>query len=315
MLLLTHELNTINRGGRELAELANKHMMDLESQEEVVISPWKEAWQSFCRNRLALAGLVIVIFFIILAIIAPLIAPYSFKEQELTNRLLAPSSEHLFGTDDFGRDIFSRILYGARISLWVGFFSVLGSAVIGSLLGILAGYYGKWVDTIISRTFDIMLAFPSILLAIAVVAILGPSLQNALIAIAVINIPNFGRLVRSKVLSVKQEEYIMAARAVGMKDSRILLHHILPNSITPIIVQGTLAIATAIIEAAALGFLGLGAQAPTPEWGKMLADSKQYLVQAPWTLFFPGLAIMLTVLGFNLMGDGLRDVLDPKMKQ
>ncbi|AGK52561.1 binding-protein-dependent transporters inner membrane component [Bacillus sp. 1NLA3E] len=298
----------------ELAKNLTELVMTNEAEEELV-SPWKEAWLSFCKNRLALAGLGIVLFFIILAIIAPFIAPYSFQEQELTNRLLAPSSEHWFGTDDFGRDIFSRILYGSRISLWVGFFSVLGSSIIGSLLGILAGYYGKWVDTIISRTFDIMLAFPSILLAIAVVAILGPSLQNALIAIAVINIPNFGRLVRSKVLSVKQEEYIMAARAVGMKDSRILLHHILPNSITPIIVQGTLAIATAIIEAAALGFLGLGAQAPTPEWGKMLADSKQYLVQAPWTLFFPGLAIMLTVLGFNLMGDGLRDVLDPKMKQ
>ena len=160
-----------------------------------------------------------------------------------------------------------------------------------------------------------MLAFPSILLAIAVVAILGPSLQNALIAIAVINIPNFGRLVRSNVLSVKQEEYIMAARAVGMKDSRILIHHILPNSISPVIVQATLAIATAIIDAAALGFLGLGAQAPTPEWGKMLSDAKEYLVQAPWTLLFPGIAIMLTVLGFNLMGDGLRDALDPKMKQ
>ncbi|MDF2902913.1 MAG: binding-protein-dependent transporter inner rane component [Bacillus sp. (in: firmicutes)] len=298
----------------ELAKNPTELVMTNEAEEELV-SPWKEAWLSFCKNRLALAGLGIVLFFIILAIIAPFIAPYSFQEQELTNRLLAPSSEHWFGTDDFGRDIFSRILYGSRISLWVGFFSVLGSSIIGSLLGILAGYYGRWVDTIISRTFDIMLAFPSILLAIAVVAILGPSLQNALIAIAVINIPNFGRLVRSKVLSVKQEEYIMAARAVGMKDSRILLHHILPNSITPIIVQGTLAIATAIIEAAALGFLGLGAQAPTPEWGKMLADSKQYLVQAPWTLFFPGLAIMLTVLGFNLMGDGLRDVLDPKMKQ
>ena len=300
-----------------MAELA-KNLTELVLANEVdeeVVSPWKEAWLSFCKNRLALAGLGIVVFFIILAILAPLIAPYSFKEQELANRLLSPSSEHWFGTDDFGRDIFSRILYGSRISLWVGFFSVLGSSIIGSLLGILAGYYGKWVDTLISRTFDIMLAFPSILLAIAVVAILGPSLQNALIAIAVINIPNFGRLVRSKVLSVKQEEYIMAARAVGMKDSRILLHHILPNSITPIIVQGTLAIATAIIEAAALGFLGLGAQAPTPEWGKMLADSKQYLVQAPWTLFFPGLAIMLTVLGFNLMGDGLRDVLDPRMKQ
>nr|WP_246197218.1 nickel transporter permease [Cytobacillus depressus] len=276
---------------------------------------WKEAWRSFCRNKLAVVGLGIVIFFIIVAILAPVIAPYSFKDQELSKRLLAPSSENWFGTDDFGRDIFSRIVYGARISLTVGFFAVLGSSIIGTMLGIIAGYYGRWVDTIISRIFDIMLAFPSILLAIAVVAILGPSVQNALIAIAVINIPNFGRLVRSKVLSVKQEEYIMAAKAVGMKDARILLRHILPNSMTPIIVQATLAIATAIIEAAALGFLGLGAQAPTPEWGKMLADSRQYLVQAPWTLFFPGLAIMLTVLGFNLMGDGLRDVLDPKMKQ
>ncbi|HLO11788.1 MAG TPA: nickel transporter permease [Pseudoneobacillus sp.] len=290
-------------------------MVVITAKEEELAPPWKEAWQTFCKNRLALVGLGIVIFFILLAIIAPWIAPYSFKEQNLVERFLAPSSKHWFGTDDFGRDIFSRIVYGARISLWVGFFSVLGSVVFGTILGIIAGYYGRWVDAIISRIFDIMLAFPSILLAIAVVAILGPSLQNALIAIAVINIPNFGRLVRSKVLSVKQEEYIMAARAVGMKDSRILIHHILPNSVSPVIVQATLAIATAIIEAAALGFLGLGAQAPTPEWGKMLADSKNYIMQAPWTLFFPGIAIMLTVLGFNLMGDGLRDVLDPKMKQ
>ena len=299
-----------------MAELAKStaEIPAVKPQEETV-SPWKEAWQAFRKNRLALVGLGIVIFFIIIAIIAPIIAPFGFKEQQLTERLTAPSGKHWFGTDDFGRDIFSRIVYGARISLWVGLFSVLASAVAGTLLGIVAGYYGKWADSIISRMFDIMLAFPSILLAIAVVAILGPSLQNALVAIAVINIPNFGRLVRSKVLSVKQEEYIMSARAVGMKDSRILLHHILPNSVTPVIVQATLAIATAIIEAAALGFLGLGAQAPTPEWGKMLSDSKQYLVQAPWTLFFPGIAIMLTVLGFNLMGDGLRDVLDPKMKQ
>nr|WP_096911873.1 ABC transporter permease [Neobacillus jeddahensis] len=283
--------------------------------EEKLNPPWKEAWLSFCKNRLALVGLGIVIFFIILAILAPWIAPYSYKDQVLADRFMSPSSKHWFGTDDFGRDIFSRIIYGARISLWVGFFSVLGSVVAGTFLGIVAGYYGRWIDGIISRIFDIMLAFPSILLAIAVVAILGPSLQNALIAIAVINIPNFGRLVRSKVLSVKQEEYIMSARAVGMKDRRILFRHILPNSISPVIVQATLAIATAIIEAAALGFLGMGAQAPTPEWGKMLADSKNYITQAPWTLFFPGIAIMLTVLGFNLMGDGLRDVLDPKMKQ
>ncbi|WP_462408803.1 ABC transporter permease [Neobacillus sp. Marseille-QA0830] len=298
-----------------MAELA-KNAADLSAipPEETAISPWREAWQSFYKNRLAVVGLVIVMFFILLAIIAPVIAPYSFKGQVLTERMQAPSSKHWFGTDDFGRDIFSRVIYGARISLWVGFFSVLGSVIIGTMLGIVAGYYGRWVDAIISRIFDIMLAFPSILLAIAVVAILGPSLENALIAIAVVNIPNFGRLVRSKVLSVKQEEYIMAAQAIGMKDSRILLRHILPNSISPVIVQATLAIATAIIEAAALGFLGMGAQAPTPEWGKMLSDSKNYLMQAPWTLFFPGMAIMLTVLGFNLMGDGLRDVLDPKMK-
>ena len=298
-----------------MAELVKK-TVNLEPVfvEEKLTPPWKEAWISFYKNRLALAGLGIVAFFIIMAILAPVIAPYSFKEQVLTDRMLPPSGDHWFGTDDFGRDIFSRIVYGARISLWVGFFSVLGSVVFGTILGIVAGYYGRWIDSIISRIFDIMLAFPSILLAIAVVAILGPSLQNALIAIAVINIPNFGRLIRSKVLSVKQEEYIMAARAVGMKDTRILFRHILPNSVSPVIVQATLAIATSIIEAAALGFLGMGAQAPTPEWGKMLADSKNYITQAPWTLFFPGIAIMLTVLGFNLMGDGLRDVLDPKMK-
>ncbi|MDP4083269.1 MAG: ABC transporter permease [Bacillota bacterium] len=299
-----------------MAELA-KNMMEIESKpvEEKLTPPWKEAWKSFCKNRLALIGLGIVIFFILIAFLAPYVAPFGYKEQHLADRMMPPSSKHWFGTDDFGRDIFTRILYGARISLWVGFFSVLGSVVIGTILGIISGYYGGLVDAIISRIFDIMLAFPSTLLAIAVVAILGPSLQNALIAIAVVNVPNFGRLVRSKVLSVKQEEYIMAARAVGMRDTRILFYHILPNSISPVIVQATLAIATAIIEAAALGFLGLGAQPPTPEWGKMLADSKEYLVQAPWTLFFPGIAIMLTVLGFNLMGDGLQDVLDPKLKQ
>ena len=276
--------------------------------------PWMEGWRSFKKSKVALLGTGIVIFFIILAIFGPLLAPQGINEQNLSKRLLAPSVDHWFGTDDFGRDIFSRVVHGARISLWVGFFSVILSVIVGSVLGIVAGYYGKWVDTIISRIFDIMLAFPSILLAIAVVAVLGPSLQNALIAIAIINVPNFGRLIRSKVLSIKEEEYITAAKAIGMKDTRILFSHILPNSMTPVVVQGTLAIATAIIEAAALGFLGLGAQAPAPEWGKMLADARIYLLNAPWTMIFPGLAIMLTVLGFNLMGDGLRDALDPKMK-
>ncbi|MDQ0156177.1 ABC transporter permease [Robertmurraya andreesenii] len=288
--------------------------LPIESMEEKAVSPWLEAWRSFRKNKIAVAGTVIVLFFIVVAIIAPVIAPEGINEQKLAKRLLSPSSEHWFGTDDFGRDIFSRVVYGARISLWVGFVAVMGSIIVGCLLGIIAGYYGRWVDAVISRFFDILLAFPSILLAIAIVSVLGPSLKNALIAIAIINVPNFGRLIRSRVLSVKQEEYIVAARAVGMKNSRILFHHVLPNSVAPIIVQGTLAIATAIIEAAALGFLGLGAGAPNPEWGKMLADARPFLIQAPWTMVFPGIAIMLTVLGFNLMGDGLRDALDPRMK-
>ena len=283
-------------------------------EEDKAVSPWKEAWRSFRKNKLAILGLVIVVFFVLLAIFAKWIAPYGFNDQVLANKHLAPSSEHWFGTDDFGRDILTRIIYGAQISLRVGFLSVTGSIIVGSALGIIAGYYGKWLDAVISRIFDILLAFPSILLAIAVVAVLGPSLNNALIAIAVINVPTFGRLIRSRVLTIKEEEYITAAKAIGMKDSRILLHHILPNSLAPIIVQGTLAIATAIIEAAALGFIGLGAQPPEPEWGKMLADSRQYIIEAPWTVIFPGAAIMLTVLGFNLMGDGLRDALDPRMK-
>lgn len=284
------------------------------AQEEIVNSPWREGWRRFKKSKTAMVGLGVVLLFVIIAIFAPWIAPQGINQQNLSIRLLPPSSEHWFGTDDMGRDIFSRIVHGARISLTVGFFAVVLSALVGSILGILAGYYGRWIDTIISRIFDILLAFPSILLAIAVVAALGPSLRNALIAIAVINIPNFGRLIRSKVLSIKEEEYILSARAIGMSDVRILFSHILPNSMTPIIVQGTLAIATAIIEAAALGFLGLGAQPPEPEWGKMLSDARIYFLNAPWTMIFPGLAIMLTVLGFNLMGDGLRDALDPKMK-
>lgn len=274
----------------------------------------RETWLSFRRNKLAMIGLCIIALFILLAILAPLVAPYDYKDQQLMDRLKPPSGKHWFGTDDLGRDLFSRIIFGARISLWVGFSSVVGSIILGTFLGILAGFYGKWLDMLVSRLFDILLAFPSMLLAIAIVAVLGPSLQNALIAIAIVNIPVYGRLVRAKVLSLKTEEYITASRAVGMKNSGILWHHILPNSLTPIIVQGTLGIATSIIEAAALGFLGLGAQPPAPEWGKMLSDSRQFIQTAPWTVIFPGVSIMLTVLGFNLMGDGLRDALDPKMK-
>ncbi|MEB2358831.1 ABC transporter permease [Bacillus pumilus] len=294
---------------------AQKELEPPQPKEERSQSLILESMKLFFQHKLAVIGTVIVFLFLILAIFAPLIAPFGINEQSLGERFSAPSAAHWFGTDDFGRDIFSRVVHGARISLWVGFFSVLGSVILGTLLGLIAGYGGRVLDAVISRVFDILLAFPSILLAIAIVSILGPSLQNALIAIAIINVPTFGRLVRSKVLSIKQEEYVLAAKAVGMSHRRIVLRHILPNSMVPVIVQATLAIGTAIIEAAALGFLGLGAQAPSPEWGKMLADARPYLVQAPWTLIFPGVAIMLTVLGFNLMGDGLRDTLDPKMKK
>ncbi|MBO8171449.1 MAG: ABC transporter permease [Bacillaceae bacterium] len=277
--------------------------------------PWRDAWRRLWRHKSAIAGALIILLFILLAVLAPVITSHPWDGKDLYNRLKPPSSENWLGTDGLGRDLFTRLIYGARISLFVGFFAVMGSMVVGSLMGILAGYYGRWVDMLISRIFDIMLAFPSILLAIAIVAILGPSLENAILAIAIVNIPTFGRLVRSTVLSIKEEDYIMAARAQGMKDARIIFHHILPNSTAPIIVQASLGIATAILEAAALGFLGLGAQPPQPEWGTMLAESKDYIQKAPWTVVFPGLCIMLTVLGFNLMGDGLRDALDPKMKQ
>ncbi|WP_416147857.1 ABC transporter permease [Salipaludibacillus sp. HK11] len=279
-----------------------------------VVTPWKEAYWQLKKNKLAVIGFFIIAFFIIVALIAPLLTPYAFNTINADVRLQSPSLAHWFGTDDLGRDIFTRIVYGARISLMVGFFAVTGALIFGTLLGIISGFFGRWVDMLISRIFDIMLAFPSILLAIAIVAILGPSLQNALIAIAIINIPIFGRLVRSKVISIREEEYIMAARAQGMKNGRILFHHVLPNSLAPIIVQATLGFGVAILEAAALGFLGLGAQAPTPEWGKMLSDSRQFIQSAPWTVLFPGLSIMVVVLGFNMIGDGLRDALDPKMK-
>lgn len=278
------------------------------------ISPWREAYWQLRKNKLAIIGSIIIITFILVAIFAPFLTSYSPSAISAADRLQGPSGAHWFGTDDLGRDIFTRIVFGARISLMVGFFAVTGALVFGTILGIIAGFYGKWVDMLISRIFDIMLAFPSILLAIAIVAILGPSLQNALIAIAIINIPIFGRLVRSKVISIRQEEYIMAAKAQGMKNGRILIHHVLPNSLAPIIVQATLGFGTAILEAAALGFLGLGAQPPTPEWGRMLSESRQFIQSAPWVVLFPGLSIMLVVLGFNMIGDGLRDALDPKMK-
>ncbi|MFS0750852.1 ABC transporter permease [Oceanobacillus sp. 1P07AA] len=296
-------------------QIANPSLVgQLEHDHIEEISPWKETLSSLFKSRLALIGFIILFLFLAIAIIGPLLTPYNYAEQDLTNRLQPPSEAHLLGTDHIGRDIATRIIYGASVSLKVGFYAVIGALLFGTLLGVVAGFFGKWIDMIISRIFDILLAFPSILLAIAIVAILGPSLENALVAIAIVNIPIFGRLVRSKVISLREEEYIMAARAQGMKNGRIIFQHILPNSTAPIIVQATLSFGTAIIEAAALGFLGLGAQHPTPEWGRMLADGRAFLQLAPWTLIAPGLCIMLVVLAFNLIGDGLRDALDPKMK-
>lgn len=285
--------------------------------DDEVVTPWRDMFKRLLRNRLAVTGSVIIIFFVIVALIAPLITTYKYDETSLQkeDRLQSPSKEHFFGTDDLGRDLFTRIVYGTRISLWIGLVAVSGSIIVGSIMGIAAGYFGRWLDMLISRLFDIMLAFPGILLAIAIVAVLGGGLLKALIAISIINIPTFGRLVRSKVLSLKQEEYVVAARAIGMKNSRIIFRHILPNTVAPIIVQGSLGIASAILEAAALGFLGLGAKRPIPEWGMILADSRAYFVTAPWMVIFPGVAIMLLVIGFNLLGDGLRDVLDPKMRE
>jgi peptide/nickel transport system permease protein len=277
-------------------------------------SPLRNTLRRMIKHRFILIGGGIIFIYLVVAILAPFIAPEGINDQKLKERLQPPGGNYLLGSDDFGRDILSRIIHGARLSLWIGVVSVLGSIIVGSILGLLAGYYGRWIDTIISRFFDILLAFPSILLAIAIVAMLGPSLMNALIAISIVNIPTYGRLIRSKVLSLKEEEYVTAVRALGMGDRRIIFRHILPNSLAPIIVQATMGIGTAVLDAAALGFLGLGAQPPIPEWGKMLSDAKNYIQSAPWTSIFPGLAIMFTVLGFNLLGDGLRDVLDPKMK-
>ncbi len=294
------------------SEIDGDSLSDMEGRKS---SPMRDAFKQLRKSKLATVGFFIITMFIIIGFIAPMLTPYGFDEQNLAKRLQPPSNEHWFGTDDLGRDILTRIAYGARISLQVGFFAVAGAFIVGTFLGLLSGYFGGWLDMIISRVFDILLAFPSILLAIAIVAIIGASLQNALIAIAIINVPIFGRLVRSKVISLREEEYIMAAKAQGMKNGRIIFHHIFPNSVAPIIVQATLGFGTAILEAAALGFLGLGAQPPLPEWGKMLADSRDFIQLAPWTMIVPGVSIMLVVLGFNLIGDGLRDVLDPKMKQ
>ncbi|MDQ0273652.1 peptide/nickel transport system permease protein [Cytobacillus purgationiresistens] len=275
----------------------------------------KSFYKKLAKNKAAMVGAFIVIVFSLLAIFAPLLAPYDPTEMQLSKKLETPSSEHWLGTDDKGRDILSRLLYGSRISLTVGILSTLLGALTGIILGVVAGYYGRWVDSLIMRICDVLLAFPGILLALAIVSVLGASTTNVIIAVAFYAIPTFARIVRGSTLTVKKLEYIDAIKAMGARDTRIIIKHILPNVLSPIIVQSTLYIASAIITASALSFLGMGTKPPTPEWGTMLAQGRSYVAQAPHITLFPGLVILLVVVGFNLFGDGLRDALDPKTKK
>lgn len=266
------------------------------------------------RNPMAMVGLVIVIAFIFAGLAADWISPHDYDLANFSMARKAPSAAHWLGNDEIGRDLFSRLLHGARISLGIGLMSVAIGVSFGVLLGVLSGYFGGLTDLIIMRLIDIMLAFPSILLAIMMVVFLGPSLQNAMIAIGVLSIPTYARLVRSSTLTYKEEVFIEATRALGGNHGMILLRHILPNVFAPIVVQSTLQVAAAIQSAAALGFLGLGAPPDVPEWGNMLQKGRTYIFSAPHIVVFPGLATMFVVLGFSLLGDGLRDALDPRLK-
>ncbi|ERH63233.1 glutathione ABC transporter permease GsiD [Pantoea dispersa EGD-AAK13] len=283
--------------------------------ENRVRTPWREFWRRFRRQHVALLAGAFVLLLIVVAFIAPWIAPFDAENYFDYDRLnQGPSWMHLFGVDSLGRDIFSRVLVGTRISLIAGFFSVAIGTVIGTVLGLLAGYYEGWWDRITMRICDVLFAFPGILLAIAVVAIMGSGMSNVIVAVAIFSIPAFARLVRGNTLVLKHQTYIESARSIGASDWTIIMRHILPGTVSSIVVYFTMRIGTSIITAASLSFLGLGAQPPTPEWGAMLNEARADMVIAPHVAIFPSLAIFLTVLAFNLLGDGLRDALDPKLK-
>jgi len=289
-----------------------------------------ETLKNLRRNRSAVSGAIVIGTLIIIALIAPLIAPYDPNLSMIgrpgesgklpasapcINFLGCTKPQHVLGLDLNARDVFSRLMYGARTSLVVGITSVTFAVIVGTTLGLVAGYSGGWADNVIMRLMDVLLAFPSLLLAITIVTVYGPGLQNALIAIAIVSIPVYARLIRASVLSVKELEFVTAERALGAPPARILFQQIFPNTLTPLIVQGTLDIGGAVLSAAALSFLGLGAQPPLAEWGQMLSEARNYVFTAPHLVFFPGFVIMLTVLGFNLLGDGLRDALDPRLNR
>jgi dipeptide transport system permease protein len=278
-------------------------------------------WQYFKANRSGVVGLGFLVLLLLTVIFADILAPFDPTLQNREALLLPPAwteaghLPYLLGTDAVGRDILSRLIYGARYSLFIGLVVVSLSVVLGVLLGVVSGYYQGWVDTLIMRTMDIILAFPGLLLALGLVAVLGPSLINAMYAIALTMLPYFVRLTRANVMSEKNRDYVIASRVVGANNSRLMFKTILPNCMAPLIVQATLSFSLAIIDAAALGFLGMGAQPPTPEWGAMLAEAREFITRAWWVVTFPGLAILLTVLSINLVGDALRDALDPRMRR
>lgn len=274
----------------------------------------KQTWDGLKKNKLAMFGMFLIIILCFTAIFADLIAPYGVDDQDLLRKFSPPSAANLFGTDEFGRDIFSRIVYGSRYSLMIGAVAASLSAAIGMLIGSIAGFYGNKVDNVLMRMIDIMMAIPSTLLGISIVAALGNGIRNVIIAVAIGAVPSYARIVRASILSVKEQEYIEAARSIGASDARIIMKHIIPNCLAPIIVQITMSVAKAILEASALSFIGLGVQPPSAEWGAMLSAGRAYIRKAWWIVTFPGLAIAMIIFGLNLFGDGLRDALDPRLK-
>lgn len=279
-------------------------------------SLFKTAWFQYRKNKLAMFGLILFMAMVLMALFAGVFLDYDNDviNQSIRNKFAAPSAEHWFGTDQYGRDLFARIVWGTRISLFVGLFTVAIALSVGSLVGALAGYYGGKVDNILMRIMDVFLAMPGTILAVAIVGALGPGIINVLLAMSICRVPQFARIVRSSIISIRGQEFVEAAKACGTKDGRIILRHILPNAIGPIVVQATLNMATTILGVAGLSFIGLGIEAPIPEWGSMLSEAKEVMRYHPLLMVFPGVAIMLSVLSLNLIGDGLRDALDPRMK-
>ena len=284
-------------------------------REQKVKSAWRVALKRLCRSHTAMFGMGVAGLVFLIAALADMIAPFGYAEMHPADMLQAPSWNYLLGTDQMGRDVLSRVIYGTRVSIYVGVVSTIFGALMGIPLGIIAAYYGGVLDNLIMRLIDIWVAFPNFLLALVISVILGPSVTNVVIALAIVRVPTQARVLRGTALSVKENDYVQAARAVGVKDQRVLLRHILPNCMVPVIVLGTLEVATAIIVEAALSFLGLGTQPPMPSWGSDLRANVVFIEDNPWIAIFPGLAIFITVLGFNLFGDGLRDALDPRLKQ